>query len=205
MARKRVKDLRNAAKNAKEAKKLKKRQERGLEKQGKLFVIYFLDFFIILVIIYYFTAAQCLPPVVPPITPSIPRYKLGDEVSTIPDSNAGIHPKHAEAIYGSVVELRFEGTWEVKVKSMHDGRNQVWTPEGRVMFMSKSINDNNTLEDKQVATKRQLEAAEVKLVKKRKTIKALKEKEAAFAHRIPALKRENTKLDGLSAIYISME
>jgi hypothetical protein len=41
MARKRVKDLRNAAKNAKEAKKLKKRQERGLEKQGKLFVIYF--------------------------------------------------------------------------------------------------------------------------------------------------------------------
>jgi hypothetical protein len=107
-----------------------------------------------------------MPPPPPLAEPPAPRFEVGDLVSTIPETARGFHPSQSVCIYGTVVEMYFDGAcWMVRLKSIHDGRTSFF-PEARVRVMSRPLNDHDFIETraplqgKFVALREQLAASE---------------------------------------------
>jgi len=71
---------------------------------------------------------------------------VGAHVHVKPDTRPGIGPEHSVAAYGTIVDVKAEGGWHYKIKSVHDGRSGPWVPEERVVESSKSLFDNAMLE-----------------------------------------------------------
>ena len=58
-----------------------------------------------------------------------PLFLEGALVRTIPDTRPGIGPEHSVAAYGTIADVKAEGGWHYRVKSMHTGRSGPWVPE----------------------------------------------------------------------------
>ena len=67
---------------------------------------------------------------------------MGARVQCVPDTASGIAPEHSVAVYGTIAEVKAEGGWMYRIKSMHTGRNGPWMPEHRVVAISKPLYDN---------------------------------------------------------------
>jgi hypothetical protein len=91
-----------------------------------------------------------------------------------------VHPSHAEAVYGRVVDCQEgDGIWEYRIQATDEGRQVTsWKPEHRVVAMSKAVFEERvtraTVADPSLKSKRQLQAALGTIVKQDKKIKKLK-------------------------------
>ena len=70
---------------------------------------------------------------------------IDDIVDVTPDTTPSCDPSQSFALYGLVVDLKFESELMVKIKSSYYGRDQLWVSETRVNSTSKSIIDNSII------------------------------------------------------------
>ena len=100
----------NTKKAAKEAKRFRNEQNNARVKEGEISLHYF--FHSSSLILFNFTllsAKQALPP--PPLFLQPAVFEIGQEVQTLPDTTPGVHPSQSVALYGTVIECKFDGGW----------------------------------------------------------------------------------------------
>ena len=133
------------------------------------------------------------------------KFQRWTEVRTIPDSSPGLHPSHAETVFGRVVDCQEgDGIWEYRIQATDDGRQVTsWIPEHRVVALSKAVFEDRlvtraTAADPSLTTKRQLEAAVGTIVKQKRKIKRLKERASLVEEELvetKALRKEIKRLE----------
>jgi len=161
------------------------------------------DALIIYLIVACSAAAARPPPVAPVVAAKFQRW---DKVRSIPDSSPGLHPSHAETVFGRVVDCQVgDGIWEYRIQATDEGRQITsWIPEYRVASMSKAINDDQIIGTRAIAAeplkilKRQLEAKDGVLVTKEKVIKRLKARVELAAERLAEFKALESECKKLS-------
>ena len=117
-------------------------------------------------IIYLIVACPVAAARPPPVAPVVAaKFKRWDQVRTIPDSSQGVHPSHAEAVFGRVVDCQEgDGIWEYRIQVTDEGRQITsWIPEHRVVSLSKAVFEERvtraTVAEPSLKFKRQLQAA----------------------------------------------
>ena len=132
------------------------------------------------------------------------KFQRWDQVRTIPDSSRGVHPSHAEAIFGRVVNCQEgDGLWEYKIQATDEGRQVTsWIPEHRVVAMSKAVFAERvtraTVAEPSLKFKWQLQAALSTIGKQDKKIKKLKARVTLIEEELAetkALRREIKRME----------
>jgi hypothetical protein len=126
---------------------------------------------------------------------------IDDIVNINPDTTPSCDSIQSVALFGLVVDLKFESELMVKIKSSHYGRDQLCVPETRVNSTSKSIIDNSIIELRNSSVHNDLQNSMRKVTELKLCVKSFEPIYGENSRIKSNAKVLNSKIDQLKANY----